>query len=177
MKLISPGCRRSKVKIARLYFGVPKAHYPNPAIDPVSEMHVYQAHFDKLKGELADVDFVVDELVGSPEQSSRWRAGLAGCDGILGIHLTLHTLPAMTALLALGRPTMIFSPPYAGHEWFNLIDIRRKKQGENMECLLTTDYSQLAVALRPFRAMHHLREAKILNLAAQMPQQYVSQVM
>ena len=27
-KLISPGCRRSRVKVARLYVGVPKAHYP-----------------------------------------------------------------------------------------------------------------------------------------------------
>jgi len=176
LKLISPGCRRSKVKVARLYFGVPRAHYPNPAIDPVSEMRAYQAHFDKLKGELADVDFVVDELVGSPEQVKSLSGRLTGCDGILGIHLTLHVLPAMTALLALGRPTMIFSPPYAGHEWFNLSDIRRQKQGENMDCLLTTDYSQLAVAIRPFRAMHHLREAKILNLAAQMPQEYVNQV-
>jgi len=175
-KLISPGCRRSKVKVARVYFGVPKAHYPNPAIDPQSEMRAFQAHFDKLKGELADVDFVVDELVGSPEQIKALGDKLKECDGILGIHLTLHTLPAMKALLALGRPTMIFSPPYAGHEWFSLSDLRRKKEGENMECLLTTDYSQLAVAIRPFRAIHHLREAKVLNLAAQMPQEYVAQV-
>ena len=33
-----------------------------------------------------------------------------------------------------------------------------------MECLLTSDYSRLAWAIRPFRAIHHLREAKILNL-------------
>jgi L-fucose isomerase-like protein len=33
-----------------------------------------------------------------------------------------------------------------------------------MECLLTSDYSQLEKAIRPFRAIHHLREAKILNL-------------
>ena len=176
LKLISPGCRRSKVKVGRVYFGVPRAHYPNPAIDPADEMRAYQARFDKLKEELADIDFAVDEMVGSPEQVKSLAGRLAECDGILGIHVTLHTLPAMKALLDLGRPTMMFSPPYAGHEWFNLSDIRRNKQGENMECLLTTDYSQLAVAIRPFRAMHHLREAKVLNLAAQMRQDYVDRV-
>jgi len=45
-----------------------------------------------------------------------------------------------------------------------------------MECLLTTDYSQLAAAVRPFRAIHHLREAKVLNLAANMPEDYVDQI-
>ena len=129
-----------------------------------------------MKDELADVDFVVDEMVGQPEQITALADRLAECDGILGIHLTLHTLPAMTALLDLGRPTMIFSPPYAGHEWFYLSDIRRKKQGENMDCMLTTDYSQLAVAIRPFRAIHHLREAKVLNLTTEMSREYVDQV-
>jgi L-fucose isomerase-like protein len=31
--------------------------------------------------------------------------------------------------------------------------------------MLTGDYKQLAVAIRPFRAIHHLREARILNLS------------
>ena len=33
-----------------------------------------------------------------------------------------------------------------------------------MDCVLTSDYKQLAAAIRPFRAIHHLREAKILNI-------------
>lgn len=175
-KIISPGCRGTKVKVARVYLGLPKAHYPNPAIDLASEMRTYQGHFDKLQGELSDVDFVVDELVGTPEQVKALGDRIAGCDGVLAIHLTLGVLPVMTALLAMGRPTMIFSPPYAGHEWYYLSELRRSKEGENLECMLTGDVSQLAVAIRPFRAMHHLREAKVLNVAKQMPQDYVSQV-
>ncbi len=166
--LVSPGCRGSKVKVGRLYIGVPKAHYPNPAIDVASERQACQAHFAELKDDLSDVDFVVDELVSTPQQLDALAGKLKDCDGILAIHLTLHTLPILKGVLELGRPTVIFSAPYAGHEWFNLSDIRRQKLGENMECVLTTDYSQLAAAIRPFRAMHHLREAKVLNLAASM---------
>lgn len=168
-RLLSPGCRRSKVKVGRLYIGVPKAHYPNPAIDVADERRACQARFAEMQDQLSDVEFVVDELVSTPEQIQGLSDKLKNCDGILAIHLTLHTLPILTAVLGLGRPTMIFSAPYAGHEWYQLSDIRRQKLGENMECLLTADYSQLAVAIRPFRAMHHLREAKILNLAASMP--------
>jgi hypothetical protein len=165
-KLVSPGCRGSKVKIARLYLGIPKALYPNPAMDLAAERKAYDTRFATFKDELCDVDFIVDELVGSPEQLAPLKDRLRSVDGILAIHLTLGTLPVMKELLALGRPTMILSPPYAGHEWYYLSDIRRSELGRRMECALTTDPHELAAAVRPFRAMHHLREAKVLNVAA-----------
>jgi hypothetical protein len=175
-KLISPGNRRSKVKVARLYVGVPKAHYPTPKLDLKAEMKVYQAEFAKMKNELTDVEFFVDEWISSPDQVKALKDRLSQADGILVIHLTLATLPILREILALGRPTMIFSLPYAGHEWHSLISINKQKLGENMVCLLTSDYRQLAAAIRPFRAIHHLREAKILNVAAKQSAQYVSAV-
>ncbi len=165
-RLVSPGCRGTKVKVARLYLGVPKAHYPNPAIDVESERRAYQERFDKLKDELADVDFFVDELIGKPEELAPLKERLQQADGILVVHLTLHTLPVMQEILKIGRPTMIYSAPYAGHEWFYLSELRRQEIGRKMDCVLTTDPHELAAAVRPFRALHHLREAKVLNLAA-----------
>ncbi len=175
-RLISPGCRRSKVKIARLYLGVPKSRYPNPTLDLEAEVRSYQAEFAKRKEELADVDFVVDQLVGSPGEVKALKDKLENVDGILAIHLTLGTMAAIKELLAVDRPTMIFSAPYSGHEWYELSAVRREALGRKMECLLTTDFSQLAAAVRPFRALHHLREAKILNLAARTPEDYANAV-
>ena len=59
---------------------------------------------------------------------------------------------------------MLFAAPYSGHEWAGFGALRNEPGGENLECLLTSDLKQLAVAVRPFRAMHHLREAKLLNV-------------
>lgn len=42
--------------------------------------------------------------------------------------------------------------------------MQKQELGAKLECMLTGDYKQLAVAIRPFRAIHHLREAKILNV-------------
>lgn len=173
-KLISPGCRRSKVKVARLYVGVPKAHYPNPKLDIKEEIKVYQSEFAKMKDELSDVEFVVDEWISSPDQVKALKDKLTEADGILVIHVTLSTLPILQEILALGCPTAIFSLPYSGHEWHTLISINKQKLGEKMVCLLTSDYRQLAAAIRPFRAIHHLREAKILNVAVRQPGPYVS---
>jgi hypothetical protein len=162
--LISPGCRTSKVKVSRVYLGVPEAHYPNPDLDLKKEVAAYQSRFAKLQKELADVEFVVDELVSSVDDVRRLADRLKESDGILVIHLTLWIMPMLNEILAMGRPTMVFSVPYSGHEWYDLSFIRREELGKKMECILTTDYNQLAAAIRPFRAIHHLREAKILNL-------------
>ena len=45
-----------------------------------------------------------------------------------------------------------------------------------MEAMLTSDLSQLAVAIRPFRAIHHLREAKILDVTTRTYEQYAADV-
>jgi L-fucose isomerase-like protein len=53
----------------------------------------------------------------------------------------------------------------------------RDKGGELLDCLLTADLGELAVAIRPFRALHHLREAKILDVTARdLPAAYVKAV-
>ncbi len=48
-KLISPGCRRSKVKVAKIYMGIPQSHYPNPDLDLQKEVRFYESEFAKLK--------------------------------------------------------------------------------------------------------------------------------
>jgi len=175
-RLVSPGCRRSRVKVAKIYLGVPGSHYPNPDLDLRKEVQSYESEFMKLKDEVGDVEFVVDELVSSVDQLNRWKDGLKEVDGILVIHLSLATMPMLDEILRLQRPTMIFSAPYSGHEWHTLSARYKGKEGKNFECLLTSDYKQLAVAIRPFRAIHHLREAKILNLATRMSGAYVEQI-
>jgi L-fucose isomerase-like protein len=65
--------------------------------------------------------------------------------------------------------------PYSGHEWVSFGNLQ-KQPGAKLECFLTSDYSQLAVAIRPFRAIHHLREAKILNVTTRPFNDYADQM-
>ncbi len=175
-RLISPGCRRSKVKVARIFIGNPKGLWPKPDLDFKAEVAFYHAEFAKLKSQLSDVDFSVDELVTAPEQVDNLSSKLQGVDGILIIHLSLETRPILEKILMAGQPTMVFSAPYSGHEWSGFGALRKQELGAKMDCLLTSDYSQLAAAIRPFRAIHHLREAKILDLTTNMNAEYVGKV-
>ncbi|MHC4483339.1 MAG: hypothetical protein ACYSW4_07295 [Planctomycetota bacterium] len=180
LKLISPGCRGTKVKVARLYMGKPENPYwPKPNLDLQKEVRFYESEFAKLKGELYDVDFVVDELVASESEVEPLRSRLKDVDGILVIHLTMGTGGILREILKSGKPTTVFAIPYSGHQWTGFGALRKQELGAKLECMLTSDYKQLAVAIRPFRAIHHLREAKILNVTAResrMPVEYIQSV-
>jgi len=164
--LVSPGCRGTKVKVARIYMANPAGLWPKPNLNLQEEIRLYGSEFAKLKPELSDVEFVVDELVTSADQVQSLKQRLADADGVLVVHLTLGIMPILNEVLSAGRPTMVFAVPYSGHEWAAFGSVRKQEPGAKMECILTSDYKQLAAAIRPFRAIHHLREAKILNVTS-----------
>ena len=163
-KLISPGCRGTKVKVARIYMGTSHGLWPKPRLDFKNEIKFYESEFAKLKGELSDVEFVIDQLASSPDQIKPLKSKLEGVDGILAIHFNIGVRPILNEILSVGKPTVLFAAPYSGHSWTGFGSLQKQELGAKLECMLTSDYSQLAVAIRPFRAIHHLREAKILNL-------------
>jgi len=163
---ISPGCRTSRVKVAKLYLGRPQAHWPTPSMDLEAERRRYEAFFAQKQKEFADVEFVVNELITQKDQVGKIQETLKGVDGILAIHLSMGVTEMLEAILSNRRPTMLFAAPYSGHEWTRFGELRKQDSGDRLECLLTSDLNQLAVAMRPFRALHHLREAKILNVTS-----------
>ena len=162
--LVSPGCRKSKVKVAKVYLGRPKAHWPMPAMDLQEEMGRYEAEFARMGKDFADVEFVTSALVTKPDEAAALKERLQAADGVLAIHLSMGIMGMLPPILAVGRPTILFAAPYSGHEWTGFGNLCRQKEGAMLECLLTDDYGELAEAVRPFRAIHHLREAKIVNV-------------
>jgi L-fucose isomerase-like protein len=57
----------------------------------------------------------------------------------------------------------VFFPPYSGHEWHTVASFQ--KQGKRIEAVPSSDFADLAAAIRPYRAMHHLRESRVLHLS------------
>ncbi len=169
LTVISPGCIKSKVRVAKIYAGVPKAHWPTPLMDLDAEMRRYEGEFVRMQKEFADVDFVATRLVTAPEQVSGLREAIAEVDGILIVHLSMGIGPMLTELLKANRPTMLFAAPYSGHEWTTFATVMKSKDGALLDCILSSDFNDLAAAVRPLRAIHHLREAKILNVSTRIP--------
>ncbi len=169
LALISPGCVRSKVRIAKIYAGIPKALWPTPKLDLTAEVQRYETEFTRMGKDFADVDFSVDKLVTQAEQIKDLGNALRDVDGILVIHLSMGITPIVEEILRARRPTVVFAAPYSGHEWTNFGTLRRGEDGALLECILSSNFNDLAVAVRPFRAIHHLREAKIINVSTRPP--------
>ncbi|MBN2592157.1 MAG: hypothetical protein JXA81_01520, partial [Sedimentisphaerales bacterium] len=130
----------------------------------------------KLKNELSDVEFVIDQLVSTPDQITPLKNKLQEVDGILAIHFNIGIWPILNEILSVGKSTVVFAAPYSGHGWTGFGAVQKQQLGSKLECMLTSDYSQLAVAIRPFRTIHHLREAKVLNLTTRNFDDYANAV-
>lgn len=167
--MISPGCRTSQVRIAKIYLGKPKAHWPTPDLDLETERQRYEAYFAKHPRAFRDVEFVGNGLITDKAQVAEQKDQWAKVDGILLIHLSMGVKEIVEQILTSRRPTALFAAPYSGHEWSQFGALRKSEAGALLECFLTSDLAQLEVAIRPFRAIHHLREAKILNLTTNPP--------
>ena len=162
LPIVSPGCWSSKVKVARIYLGIPGAHWPTPKMNLEDERKRYDEEFARRKKDFGDVDFIVDELVTTPAGAGAAAARLAGADGVLLIHLSMGVSGLLPPLIAAGRPTVLFAAPYSGHEWTGFGGL--KKEHGNLDVILSSDFDGLAAAVRTFRAIHHLREGKILDV-------------
>jgi hypothetical protein len=173
--LVSPG-GRSKVKVAKIYMGLPKPHWPKPSLDPQEEMKIYENYFRQMPEEFSDVDFVVNILASKPEDVLRHADKIKEADGILAIHLTIWISDILNAILNFQRPTVIFAAPYSGHEWTRYGRLMKEERGALVDCFLSSNSRDLARAVRPFRAIHHLKEAKILNLTTAPFEEYAEKV-
>ena len=176
-KLISPGCRKSKVKVARLYMGTKEG--------PLAEAEAELPGRDRAPtassspSSAASWPTSISRSMRSsprPTEVDQIKDKLKDVDGILVIHLSMGTGGILKEILSVGKPTAVFAIPYSGHEWSSFGDLQKQPAGAKMECFLTSDYSQLAAAIRPFRAIHHLREAKILNVTTRSFKDYADQM-
>lgn len=167
--LISPGCRKNKVKIAKIYLGHPKAHWPTPTMDINAEKQRYEDEFTRMADQFADVEFVVSDLVTSKEQAEAIKGKLESADGVMVIHLSMGVHDMLQTILDAGKPTFLFAAPYSGHEWTLFGSMQKERKGQ-LDVVLSSDFNQLAEGIHPFRAIHHLREAKILNVTERVPE-------
>lgn len=173
--LVSPG-GRTKVKVAKIYMGLPEPHWPKPSLNLQEEIKSYENQFDQMKEEFSDVDFVVNILASKPEDVLQQADKIKEADGILAIHLTIWITPILEAILKFKKPTVLFAAPYSGHEWTYYGALMKQERGELLDCFLSSDRQELARAVRPFRAIHHLREARILNLTTAPFEEYAGKV-
>ena len=154
---------KTKVRIAKVYLGRTTPGWPLPQLDLVTEVQRFEANIAKLSTDLSDIEFVDGGLISNEQQLAEAQAKLGDVTGILAIHLSLGTGAYIRNLLESNLPVMLFTMPYSGHEWHIIASLQR--EGKRIEVLPSSRYEDIALAVRPFRAMQRLKEARILHIS------------
>jgi hypothetical protein len=154
---------KTKVRVGKLYLGQTHPGWPKSTVDVPAEVKEAEANLAKLGPVLADIEFVDVGLVGNAQQLAQAKEKFKDVTGILVIQLTMGTGPTIKSLLELNIPVVVFFPPYSGHEWHIMAGLQR--EGRLIEAVPSSSYEELAIAMRPFRALHRLKEARVLHVS------------
>ena len=153
---------KSKVRVGKIYLGNPHPGWPMSAVDLDAEIKRFETELARLGPALADVEFVEAGLVRDDPQLAAAKQKFQDVDGILALHLSMGVTHQLESLFELNRPIVLFSLPYTGHEWHVVASWQRL--GKPIDVFPTSRYDDIPTAIRPFRAIHRLKEARVLNV-------------
>lgn len=161
-------------RVLRLFIGN-KAGWPKPDLDIDGEISKLRAAIDQAPG-VQDVAFVQDRHVPDAGTLAQLIEQHKDVDGILVVQVSMGTSQMISLLANSGIPTIVLSTPYSGHEWCIVPDLM--KAGKKIDVIATGNVADIAAAFRQFRAIHRLKETKVLYVGGghPAPEKYVAAV-
>ncbi|MCX8063974.1 MAG: hypothetical protein N3G21_02230 [Candidatus Hydrogenedentes bacterium] len=153
---------KSKIKVGKMYVGIPTPGWPMHQVDLNAEVNRYEQEISKLSEKLADIEFIDVGLVSNKTDLAKAKEKLKDVTGILVLHLTLGTGNLIYELFELNKPVMIFTMPYCGHEWHIVPSWQR--EGKPVDIVPSSQFADIVEAIKPFRAIQRLMETRILHV-------------
>ena len=150
----------SIVKIHKVFLAKPVPTWPKPNLDIPAEMAFLDKHMAAAEKQLGDVKFVGGELLRVAADVQKLLAAPDDSDGFLVFNLTSTVSHLLAPIVEAGRPVVLFSQPYSGHDWGSVAPLQ--KAGKKVIVLATSDYGEIAEAGRILRVGPKLRQSRIL---------------
>ena len=163
----------TKARVLRVFLNGNVA-WPKPDLDSVAEIKAIKAGLDKVVNH-DEIEFLEDATIKDAKSLEALLAKHKDVDGILAIPVGMGISPMLNMLADSGIPTISFATPYSGHEWCIVPSLRRS--GKKIDVIATSRYEDVLPAMRVFKAIHRLRETKILFVSGgpPAPAEYVAE--
>ncbi len=164
----------TKTRVLRIFIGT-SSGWPRPDLNIADEIKRLKAEIDKVPG-LDDVEFLSDTHITKVEDLAKVMDEHKDADGILAVVVCMGTSHIINALAESGRPTVLFATPFSGHEWCIIPDLQRA--GKKIDDIPSSNFADVHQAIRPFRAIHRLKETRVLFVSGgrPAPADYVNEV-
>jgi hypothetical protein len=164
----------SKARVLRVFIGMHPA-WPKPDLKIDEEVKRLQAGIDQAPG-AEDIEFVGNMRIADANTLAGVLKQYKDVDGILAVQTCMGTSALLAMMAESGIPTISFNAPYSGHEWCIVPDLQRA--GKKIDVIPTSDFALAADAFRQFRAIHRLKETRVLYVGGghPAPEKYVADV-
>jgi hypothetical protein len=144
------------VKIYKIFAGRTGDFY---LTRPTEELAKFNQYFSELEKKLGDVQFVGGDLM-PPADAGQLAEKVKEADAVLIVHMSASDVPALSKIVDVGLPTVLFSEPYSGHDWMYLPELRKK--GRQVLLLPSSDWSELDRAVALMRVPAWLKRTRII---------------
>ncbi len=149
-----------EVKIYKVYLDGVKG-WPKPDLDIQAEVAKLEKHLAEAERQLGDVKFVGGDVVRhAGADPGKLAEKLGDVDGVLAFNLNTLVEGQFLPFVATGKPTVLFSQPYSGHDWCKVC--KMPKAGKKVVLLATSDYSEITRVAGVMRVAPRLCQTRII---------------
>ena len=150
-----------KVKIYTVYLGGAGA-WPKPEFDAPAEKAKFEKFIAKLMPKFPEVELVGGDLVVNAKEALPKITARDDVAGVLCIHLGIRG--DLAGIVNCGKPTVVFSQPYSGHQWMYVSQAQR--EGKRVALMATRDWRELGTAIALLKAVGQMRQSRLLLASA-----------
>ncbi len=145
----------------KLVFLGGRPSWPRPDLDLDDEIATIRTRLAEVERRYPhQIRFTGGEHITSPAAMSAWLEQAGDADVILAFNMVTIVFPMLRKLVESNKPAVMFSLPYAGHDWSHAAAFVRS--GARLELIASSDFADLDEYLPLFRTIHHLRHSKVL---------------
>ena len=147
--------------VRKVYLANRRPGWPYPAVNIDQEVKELDANISQVERRYPHrIHFVGGEVLYSADEVTAWASSVGDADAILAVIVTSQMSPQLEGVIAVGKPTLVFEPPYHGHEWSHAS--RALQLGKKVDVVASSDYGELDPYADAFFTIHHLRHSKVL---------------
>ena len=152
------------VKIYKVYLDGVKG-WPKPDLDIQAEVARLEKHLAETERRLGDVKFVGGDVVRhAGRDANKLAHKLRDVDGVLAFNLNTLVESQFLPIVAAGKPTVLFSQPYSGHDWCKVC--KMPKLGKKVVLLATSNYGEITQLAAVMRVSPRLRQTRIIYIGS-----------